>query len=626
MRGLAGGVRWDGVPLSGAGLAGLVAGRSAVQQWQSPSGGAWLVAWGAAHRATDIGWCVDSEAGLVLACDATLYDRDTLLSDWGWVGPAPDTATLLLHGYQRWGETLPQRLDGDFAFAVFDLRNRSVFAATDPMGLRSLFHRALPEGGLAFATTPEALAVCTGLDPRIPESRLLEPLFNAEQLAHFEPDIPGVQRLMAAQQLQADARGMRVRRYWLPGQVRPTLGAGDVGGWVEGVRWYLADAVRKRLAGGVNAGLTFSGGLDSSAILALACTMATPPRITAYSVLDRSRADCPETRAIDRMLAAVDVPSSSIDVADMQAQASSARDALAASPRFVSGRNGFLSLFDRMAVESGIDVMMNGIDADAMFHYEGLLERRVLEGEFRDMLRNARKLDRLSGIVWMEPMLRRTRLSARLPWQLRTAARSVRGRLVEPRVLRAALLRDDVVARLGLRARVHAHRQLAASLGPPARSPPARGMMNPFTLDGIGRFQQRSRHFGLEMRCPFLDRALIDFSAWIPLDLRMRQGRLKWILRKAMSPLLPHAVAWRGDKFHPGSHFDRVMLQPVLEQAVLDFHGDGPAIGRWIDRDRFLAAARRWQAGQIDAVWELKMPLLLEHWLQHNADKVAFGR
>lgn len=621
MRGMAGDFRLDGgVPeVIGSDLAGNQ------RVWRSPDARLTLTTWGHPHSACEIGWHVDDAAGLVLVADCTLYDREQLAAALGLAPWAGSSAELLLQAWLRWGGAMLERLDGDFAFVICDLHARKLVAAVDPMGMRPLFYRHEPGRRFTFATSQEVLAVQVGLDPRIPEHRLLEPLFNAERLAHFEPEVAGITRLWAARVCRVDAKCLHVARYWTPGAVNPGLADGDVAGWAEALRWQLDAAVRKRLADGVNTGLTFSGGLDSSAILALACGMVAPQRFTAYSVLDRGNPGCPETRAIDQMLAATGAVSVRIDVATMQAEAALARAVVARAPRFVSGRNGFLPLFDQMACESGVDVMMNGIDADAMFHYEGLVERMVLDGRHRDMLRDARKLDHLAGGAWMVPDLRRARLTARLPWPLRAGIRRVRGRLGESKLLHAALLRDDAAVRLDLRGRIRAHRRLVSSPAPPARTVPSAGLVNPYTLDGIGRFQQRSRHFGVEMRCPFLDRALIDFSAWIPLELRMRHGRLKWILRKAMSPYLPHNVVWRGDKFHLGSHFDRVMLQPVLEQAVRDFSGSGPAIAPYVDRTRFLQQAAHWQNGAIEAVWELKMLLLLELWLQHNADKVAWG-
>ena len=118
----------------------------------------------------------------------------------------------------------------------------------------------------------------------------------------------------------------------------------------------------------------------------------------------------------------------------------------------------------------------------------------------------------------------------------------------------------------------------------------------------------------------------MDFAAWIPWPLRLRNGWHKWILRKAVTPYMPHAVAWRGDKFHPATHFHRAVLQPVLERVLRDFAGSGPAIAGYVDRERFLREARLWQEGALEAVGNLAPLLCLEHWLRHNQDKVRFGQ
>ena len=116
-----------------------------------------------------------------------------------------------------------------------------------------------------------------------------------------------------------------------------------------------------------------------------------------------------------------------------------------------------------------------------------------------------------------------------------------------------------------------------------------------------------------------------DFCAWIPQHLRMKNGRTKWIMRKAMNRYLPHAVAWRADKHHIGANFDRVVLQPVLDRFELDLAAGNAKVQTYIDKERVLAMAARWRAGDIAAVCGLTELLLLEHWLQHNSDKVRWG-
>lgn len=622
MRGVVGEFRLDG------GQAGLGRVPRAEEDfgWRSPEGALAVRSWGVPLPGEALGWQLDPESGVLLVADAALYDSDLLRRTLDLpAGVASTPLALLLEAWRRWGEEVPEHLDGDYAFVICDLRRRQVLAATDPVGMRSFFYRFDPAGGIVFGSTPEAVAEWCGLEARIPESRLLEPLFGAEQLAYREPDIEGVDRLLAAHLLTVESTRLRLRRWWRPGRHNPGLAADDLEGWTEGVRWHLDNAVRKRLADGVQAGVQFSGGLDSAAVLALANRHA-PGRTWAFSLLNHGDACCPETRAIESTLAFTGVPAQRlIDLADPQAFPAHALAVAAQLPRFIHGRNGFLAVFEQQAAAAGVQVMMNGLDGDLLFFYEDLLERQLRAGR-GEALRNARLQDAMSGDPWMEAEVHRLRLSSRLPWWLRARIRDLRARLGVGSRLRESFFNQSTIERFGLKVRMRDYFASLRSPRPPVSGLPTESFIGLVPQEGIARFQQRMRSSGIEMRCPLLDRALIEFVAWLPLEFRLREGHLKWMMRRAVEPLLPPAVVWRGDKLHLGSHFDRAMLQPVLEGLIRDFRGSGPAIAPWVDREAVLRAAERWQASDISAVWQLRTLLLLEHWLQHNAGKVALGR
>lgn len=592
------------------------------RRWRSPDGSLTVDVLGDGGRAS---WHFEPEPGLGVVIDGTLYNRERLWSELGGAGKHDTAAALVLQAYLRWKEELLSRLDGDFAFVLFDARTREVFAATDPAGKRPLFHHHRKGKVLAFGTDLERLASRCGLDPRIPESRLLEPLFNSEVLVHYGPEVAGVERLMAARMCHVDAAGMRTTRYWAPGATRPALRANDIGGWIEGLRELMHAAVRKRLADGVRAGVQFSGGLDSSAVLALAGTMVPDDRVRAYAVVNRDDPGCPETRAIDHVLAQAGVASVVINVAHAREAAAQALTVAADAPRFVLGRNGFMLLFIAMANASGVGAIMNGYDADALFDESDYFERLLRAGKPARVLANARRQDRLAYEPWMLSKVRRMRLLGHLPGWLRTRLQQARRQWSEAAQLRAALLSDATVQALDLRTRLRAATELTRAPRPPDEPLPTDMFVHAWVHEGVARYADVFSRSGVDERCPFYDRALMDFAAWIPLELRLRNGHPKWLLRKAMAPYLPREVIWRGDKYHLGSHFDRVMLQPVLEQVVRDFRGSGPAVAAYVDRGRFLAEAKRWQAGAIEAVWNLKMLLLLENWLGRNADKVRWG-
>jgi asparagine synthase (glutamine-hydrolysing) len=570
-----------------------------------------------------LSWCAQPDLGLVVVADCTLYDRGAIASALDIQQEVESDAWLLAHAYLRWGDGMLDRLDGDFAFTIFDQNSGEVFATVDPMGVRSLFYRYERGKRFAFSSRPEALADWCGLDSRIPESRLLEPLLGMEELAYVQPEIVGISRLMAAHSCRVSSAGLRLRRYWWPSQNDPGLAEGDTAGWVEGVRQRLIQAVEKRAPHAERFAITLSGGLDSSSVLALACRQVSIDQVLAYSAIDRGNAMCPETLAIDRVLASTGAGAIQVDVAHLEAHAETALRALESTPRFILGRQGFLPLFDAMSARDGVSVMMNGVDADALFGGQALIERWVRNGQIRLALRDARREDRLLGIASSVPHLRRLWLKANLPRGAVDILRWARQKMALRRCPSPLSFRPALWAQLQAQQRVQ--RQFLSDSAIQESALGSSSMDALIVTDSVGRAVTRSRAFGIEPRFPFLDRSLIEFSAWIPLQLRQHNGRHKWILRKAMNPYLPHSVTWRGDKYHLACKFSRGLFEPLLDRVIRDFRGSGPAIAPYVNREQFMREVPHWKSGSLSAIWKLNAILLLEHWLSHNSDKVRWG-
>lgn len=566
--------------------------------------------------------------GLQIVADARLYGREELAKALGLRGSRDiGDPELIARGYQRWGNALPEHLDGDFAFVILDGARGGALVATDPMGVCPLFHRHARGQSFSFASRAPELARHLGMDARMLESRLLYPFVLIEELWHLHSRIVGIDRLLAGHACWVDAQGVKAWRYWRPEGNRPDLPRSDARRWIEETRSRLECAVRKRTEAGASMGVMLSGGLDSSSLLALAARC--NPSVRAYSLRDGTRGECPETRAIDRMLEATGVEHFCLDVATLSDRSEADLALLAQMPRFDYIFNGFMPILHARAVQDGVVEIMNGLDADSLFHEGDFNLRRMREGRYGEVARDARKLDRGLGIPFMVPELRRTYLSALLPESAKRAYRRLARGARQSGALRAALIRPEAVQRLRLHEAMSERARLCLSertLASPEL--PATYMHVPTVLDGVERIEERASLFGIRLCTPFLDRELIEFAAWIPLEFRFRNGRLKWIFRRAMNPYLPHDVAWRGDKLHLGSHFHRVLLRPVLDRTVRAFsdpRSGGPAIAPYVDRARFLEEAERWRGGEISGVWALAYWLALEHWLQHNADEIAWG-
>ena len=166
MRGMVGEFRWDDMPAAGPPAFGQPPGTGALDDWRSEDGRLTLAAWGGrAPNGCEIGWHVDSIAGVVAVVDCSLYDRGRLANSLGLGQWAGSSAELLLRAWQQWGDAMLARLDGDFAFVICDLNERTVIAASDPMGMRALFYCHRSGQGFAFSTCPEALARWVGAGP-----------------------------------------------------------------------------------------------------------------------------------------------------------------------------------------------------------------------------------------------------------------------------------------------------------------------------------------------------------------------------------------------------------------------------------------------------------------------------
>ena len=129
--------------------------------------GAWTeegIGLGVRHRPNPVGETAvrfDGEAGLALVADVRLDDRETLCAALGV--PHPDRAdiadgALLLRAYRRWGEECPHHLLGDYAFAVWNTRTRTLFCARDHIGARPFYYARTPEGFVCASAVEAVLA------------------------------------------------------------------------------------------------------------------------------------------------------------------------------------------------------------------------------------------------------------------------------------------------------------------------------------------------------------------------------------------------------------------------------------------------------------------------------------
>jgi asparagine synthase (glutamine-hydrolysing) len=173
---------------------------------------------------------------------------------------------VVLHAYQEWGQTCVDRLRGMFVFAVWDTQQHHLFLARDRLGIKPLYYHQYAHGML-FGSEPKAVLANPILQPQIDHEGIAElfvvPGAPTPGIGVFK----GLAELRPGHTLAVDAHGVTHKRYW---QLESHSHEDDEKATIVAVRQLLEDSVQAQLISDVPLCTLLSGGVDSSAITALA--------------------------------------------------------------------------------------------------------------------------------------------------------------------------------------------------------------------------------------------------------------------------------------------------------------------------------------------------------------------
>jgi len=279
MCGIAGEVRFDGqAPDLGA-----LARMNERQQGRGPDGGGVFAqgaqAWG--HRRLKImdlseaaqQPMVDAQLGLGIVFNGAVYNHPELrreLEGLGYQFFSHGDTEVLLKAYHAWGPDFVQRLNGMFAFAIWERDSGRVLLGRDRLGIKPLYYAELA-GGLRFASSLPALLAAGGVDTTIDAAALNFYLsFHAVVPAPYTL-IAGVRKLAPGTLMRIEPDGRRAEKsFWSLDYTRDAEDESrSFGEWTEILLDGLRAAVKRRLVADVPVGALLSGGVDSSLIVGL---------------------------------------------------------------------------------------------------------------------------------------------------------------------------------------------------------------------------------------------------------------------------------------------------------------------------------------------------------------------
>lgn len=516
---------------------------------------------------------------------------------------------VLLHAWRAWGPDMLARLNGMFAFALYDAERRCLFLARDRMGVKPLFYAELADGAVAFASELKGL-LAHPLMRREVNPRAIEDFMGLGYVPDDTCILNGVRKLPAGHFLLLE-RGRAVpapRRWWdLDFSNRARGSARDLSAeLVERMR----EGVRSRMVSDVPLGAFLSGGVDSSSVVALMAEASRRPVKTCTIGFDE--ADHDET-AYARQIAerfATDHRVRTVDAEDF-----GLIDTLTHAFDEPFADASALATYQVCALaRETVTVALSGDGADeALAGYRryrffageervrGLLPPGLRAGLFGTLGQLYPKAD------WApRPLRAKTTLLALAEDSGAAYAKAVG---VTPPALRARLFSDGLTRAIGdHRAET---RYVETMRDAPARDALDRAQYADFMHwlpgDILTKVDRTSMAVSLEAREPLLDHRLIEFAATLPPALRIRGGEGKWLMKKAMEPWLPRDILYRPKMgfVTPVSAWFRKAL--AGEAAAL---AGSPVLAPWFERAAVETLVADHRAGRADhgrTLWQLMM-------------------
>ncbi|WP_330180431.1 asparagine synthase (glutamine-hydrolyzing) [Nocardia sp. NBC_01503] len=472
---------------------------------------------------------------------------------------------VVLHACLEWGLDAVHRLHGMFAFAYWDVATRRLLLVRDRLGIKPLCYR-IDGPRVYFGSEPKALR---GVGPTEIDPDGLRDLLACVRTPG-RTLLRGVSEVRPGTVLIVDPRGVREHRYW---RLEPAPHQDDRATTVDTVRGLLTDITTTQLHADVRLGSLLSGGLDSSALTALAqnALRSTDTKLSTFAV---DFAGNTGDFAPDALRTTPDAPY----VRDMAAHCGlDHRD-------IVLDSTALTDPAVRHAVVAARDLPAAGdMDSSLYLLFRAVREHAtvVLSGESADEV--------FGGYSWFHDPQAISR--ADYPWRY-FAGRSGACR---------ALLRDDIAAALDPTAhRADHYRQSLTEIPTlPGESEIQRRMREIFWLhythwlpDLLDRKDRLSMAVGLEVRVPFCDHKLIEYAFNIPWRLQTFDGREKSLLRAAVADLLPSSVTARVKAPYPITH-DPAYGRALREQAADLLAAPAAPVWDYLDRNRLRDRLRR---------------------------------
>ncbi|RSL32017.1 asparagine synthase (glutamine-hydrolyzing) [Salibacterium salarium] len=480
----------------------------------------------------------------VLVYNGELYNTNALrlqLKKRGHTFKSHSDTEVVLTAYIEWGSSCVEKMNGIFAFAVWDEKDESLYLARDRLGVKPLFYTETADGFL-FGSEIKALLAHQSVDPVVKEEGMLELFSLGPSRTPGYGIYEGIHEVKPAHTKKVTRTGVKTTHYW---DVSSSPHSDSLDDTISQVKLLLYNASHNQLISDKPVSTFLSGGLDSSALTAIAAKEYTD-KLHTFSI-DYEENDKyfktndfqPDSDKlyIDKMRGAFDTEhhyeTISIDALTHALQES----VLARDLPGMADIDSSLLWFCRKIKQQAV-VALSGECADEIFGgYPWFYKKELMERR---------------GFPWIDSLQERHGLLNE-KWQKRLDIDDYAYQRYKETIQATPLSGEETTQE-------KSHKEMAYL------------NMHWFMQTLLERKDRMSMRASLEVRVPFADHELVEYVWNIPADWKRLEGKEKGILRKALDGILPHEVLHRKKNPYPKTHHPEytnqmtAKLSEVLEQ------------------------------------------------------------
>ena len=514
----------------------------------------------------------DASGTLWLVCNGEIYNFRELRSELeakGYRFKTGSDCEVIIHLYREHGERFVKLLNGMYGFALWDSERRRFLLGRDRLGVKPLYY-AIRDGRLLFASEMKAILAVPGFSASI-DPVALEAYLSLGYTPAPLTLVQGIRKLPPATVLKIEDGEMTMSRYWeIPTTVDAERSDDD---WAALLRESLERSVHSQMVSDVPIGAFLSGGVDSSAVVALMARHSHKP-IRTYSIgFEGSGAESfynelPYARQVSELFGTdhkeiIVTP----DVVRLLPRLIWHLDEPVADSALVT--TFLVSEF----ASRDVKVILSGVGGDELFggyrrylgeYYDGFY-RKVPEWLRTRVIQKVAAVlpsDRHSKLLNASRLLRAFLLSADLPFEERYR------HYVE--VFDGAALSDLMLARASepFDALERAFRDSDSS--DTLQQLLSVDLKTQLPDDLLLLTDKMTMAASLECRVPLLDHQLVELASTIPASQRIRNGQLKYIMKKALQDLLPGEILHRSKRGFgaPVGAWLKRQLAPAMKRVL----------------------------------------------------------